>query len=218
MSEFTPRRKNNAELTRQKILASAVKQFGAHGFQGASLRTIVSEAGVNLAAANYHFGSKAKLYFAVIENYFEMTRDIRLQNLSDTDLLPETRGRLKALVRGYIAPHINLVITEHHHDYGRLITQVLNDNKIVTDELFAREVNKVRLPFKEKLHACCPGLDDELVARGIGMVVAVMAYAPFDPSYQTLTNISPLDQPAEEIIEGAVSFSYGGLYALFELD
>jgi len=217
MPAATTKRKNNADLTRQKIMTAAVKEFGLHGFQGASLRTIVRDAGVNNAAANYHFGSKAKLYFAVIESYFEITHDERLENMEKAESLPKGRDRLRALIQGYIGPHIDLVVGKKQHDYGRLITQLLNDDEMVTNELFSREVDKVRLPFKEKIHACCPGLDDKLVARGIGHVVAIMAQAPFDPSYRTLTNKSPLEETAGDIIDNAVTFAHGGLCALFGL-
>jgi len=63
--EQSKKRTNNAALTRQKILTAAVEHFGKHGFRGASLRNIIADAGVNLGAANYHFGSKKNVYFAV---------------------------------------------------------------------------------------------------------------------------------------------------------
>jgi len=199
-------------------MAAAVKEFGVHGFQGASLRTIVRNAGANNAAANYHFGSKSKLYFAVIESYFEMTRDKRLKQMEEAEKMPQGRERLRALVGAYISPHIELVVGERKHSYGRLITQLLNDNEMVTNELFSREVDKVRLPFKDKLLKCCPGLDDDVVARGIGFVAAIMAHAPFDPSYRTLTNVSPLEESVDEIQLAAADFAYGGVCMLFGLN
>jgi len=218
MSNSPTKRKNNAELTRQKIMNSAVKHFGAHGFQGASLRAIVRDADANIAAANYHFESKSKLYFTVIESYFERTRDKRLKYMEEAEKIPIGRERLKALINGYIYPHIDLVIGQKQHDYGRLITQLLNDNEIVTNEIFAREVDKVRLPFKDKLQTCCPHVSEDVLALGIGFVVAIMAQTPFDPSYRTLTNTSPLEKSVATINEGTVTFAHGGLCALFGLD
>jgi AcrR family transcriptional regulator len=47
--------------TKQKILDTAERLFGEHGYDATSLRQIISEAGVNLAAIHYHFGSKQEL-------------------------------------------------------------------------------------------------------------------------------------------------------------
>lgn len=51
-----------AAETRERILDVAERLFAAHGFDGTSLRPITEEARVNLAAVNYHFGSKEDLY------------------------------------------------------------------------------------------------------------------------------------------------------------
>ncbi|MES2697942.1 MAG: TetR family transcriptional regulator, partial [Verrucomicrobiota bacterium] len=51
--------------TRDRILDAAERLFGAHGFDGTSLRQITKSAEVNLAAVNYHFGSKEDLYAQV---------------------------------------------------------------------------------------------------------------------------------------------------------
>ena len=47
--------------TRERILDVAEKLFMGHGYEGTSMRQITGEAGVNLAAVNYHFGSKQSL-------------------------------------------------------------------------------------------------------------------------------------------------------------
>ena len=44
--------------TKNKILDAADVLFADKGFNGTSLREITSQANVNLAAVNYHFGSK----------------------------------------------------------------------------------------------------------------------------------------------------------------
>jgi AcrR family transcriptional regulator len=53
--------------TRADLIAAGRKLFGQRGFDGASIRAITREAGANLGAVTYHFGSKAGLYAAVLE-------------------------------------------------------------------------------------------------------------------------------------------------------
>lgn len=55
--------------TRQRILTAAALLFAERGFSETSLRTITSAAEANLAAVNYHFGSKKGLIQAVFAEY-----------------------------------------------------------------------------------------------------------------------------------------------------
>jgi len=55
--------------TVERILDAAEALFAERGFAETSLRTITSTAGVNLAAVNYHFGSKKDLIQAVFARF-----------------------------------------------------------------------------------------------------------------------------------------------------
>lgn len=55
--------------TKNKILDAAENLFADKGFNGTSLREITTHAEVNLAAVNYHFGSKKELIKAVMSRY-----------------------------------------------------------------------------------------------------------------------------------------------------
>lgn len=57
--------------TVDRILDAAEKLFAEHGFAETSLRSITSQAGVNLAAVNYHFGSKKSLIQAVFSRFLD---------------------------------------------------------------------------------------------------------------------------------------------------
>jgi AcrR family transcriptional regulator len=52
--------------TKQKILDTAERLIGEQGYAATSLRQIIAEAGVNLAAVHYHFGSKEELLDGVV--------------------------------------------------------------------------------------------------------------------------------------------------------
>jgi AcrR family transcriptional regulator len=51
--------------TRRRLLEAALEVFAREGYRKATIHQICSRAGANIAAANYHFGSKAGLYAAV---------------------------------------------------------------------------------------------------------------------------------------------------------
>ncbi|MEM9009448.1 MAG: TetR/AcrR family transcriptional regulator, partial [Cyanobacteria bacterium P01_F01_bin.86] len=52
--------------TKEQILDVAERVIAKRGFAGTTLRSVVSQAGVNLAAVHYHFGSKEELYRATV--------------------------------------------------------------------------------------------------------------------------------------------------------
>lgn len=101
-----------SDLTRSAILAAAERLYAERGFSDVTLRDIVAEANVNLAAVNYHFGSKDEL----IAELF-VTRSIALnrERLSELRAAEERGGAhadihdiLRALVgptlRGCLGP------------------------------------------------------------------------------------------------------------------
>jgi len=55
-----------SQTTKEKIIDIAERLFGEQGYESTSLRHVIFEAGVNLAAVHYHFGSKEELLDAVV--------------------------------------------------------------------------------------------------------------------------------------------------------
>lgn len=78
--------------TRQRLLDAAREVFSEFGYNGASVRQIVSRAGTNVASVNYHFGGKDALYKEVLASVTaSMSDDMNaaLEQL-DTDRDPLT--------------------------------------------------------------------------------------------------------------------------------
>src|SRR5512140_3772179 len=69
--------------TKERLLDAAESLFMVHGFEATSLRLITTAAEVNLAAVNYHFGSKEELFQSVL------TRRLDPMNQERVDLLTE---------------------------------------------------------------------------------------------------------------------------------
>jgi len=57
--------------TEQKIIAVAKELFAKNGFEGASIREICKQAGVNISLISYYFGGKKELYEKIVANIVE---------------------------------------------------------------------------------------------------------------------------------------------------
>ncbi len=60
-----------AEEPRERILLAAGREFAAHGYEAATVRDICAAAGVNVAAVNYYFGDKRRLYIESVKHAHE---------------------------------------------------------------------------------------------------------------------------------------------------
>ncbi len=83
--------KGASEQTRARLLEAAREVFSEQGFQGATVREICRRAEANVAAVNYHFGSKDGLLAQAL--HFESLRALQQTNAA-LDAPPETRLRL----------------------------------------------------------------------------------------------------------------------------
>jgi len=76
VERFMTIKPSRADRARARLLAAAIEVFGEKGPKGATVREIARAAGQNVAAIAYYFGSKEKLYSAVLEG---IVREIRYQ-------------------------------------------------------------------------------------------------------------------------------------------
>lgn len=86
--------------TKQLIIREARSLFSEQGFNGTSIRQIAEKCDINIAAINYHFGSKENLYWSIISDSFEWLTKRTEEIVGESDSLPEVvRGLFKALTK-----------------------------------------------------------------------------------------------------------------------
>ncbi|MEH0108444.1 TetR family transcriptional regulator [Tersicoccus sp. MR15.9] len=87
MTAAGPRRgrRGGGHDTRGLILAAARRRFAADGFDGATVRAIAADAGVDPAMINHHFGGKEPLFLAAVEAPFDPAQYVRSVRPEATD-------------------------------------------------------------------------------------------------------------------------------------
>ncbi len=108
-----PTRRREAEITRRDILDAAMEEFAAKGLSGARVDAIAARTRTTKPMIYYHFGSKEKLYAAVMEEAYGGVRS-KEQGLH-LDELP-TEEALRRLVEVTFDHHAE------HPEYVRLVT------------------------------------------------------------------------------------------------
>jgi AcrR family transcriptional regulator len=93
-----------SDQTRTAILAAAERLYADRGFGDVTLRDIVAEANVNLAAVNYHFGSKDELIAELFVTRSLALNKERLRELREAEEAGEGRAGISEVLRALVGP------------------------------------------------------------------------------------------------------------------
>lgn len=154
--------RKSAESTRERILSAAERIYAASGFHGMSLRDVTLLAGVNLAAVNYHFGSKDKLIHALADRRLTPINSERLQRLVR---LREKHGEraipLKDLVAALVDPMFKALRQGRNNRaiMVRLVAQMMIDDPRRFAHLHRVFYKDVLDRYHDELQKSLPHLD-----------------------------------------------------------
>ena len=139
--------------TKERILGAAESLFATHGFAGASLRQVTAAAKVNLAAVNYHFGSKDKLIEEVFRRRLDELNTRRLGALAK--VAGEPGATLEAVLDAYISPALDLsrnggggaafvrVLARAYAEHNETLRRFLSENYGHVLRQFATEFSRL---------------------------------------------------------------------------
>src|SRR5256714_6948155 len=104
------------EANRARMIAAAIDEFAARGFKGAAMDAIAGRTHTTRALINYYFGSKEKLYIAVLERVYAEIREaegeLDLDHLAPVDAM----RRIVEFTFNYYLKHegfVRLVVAEN---------------------------------------------------------------------------------------------------------
>lgn len=153
--------KKPAETTRERILRAAERIYAASGFHGMSLRDVTLLAGVNLAAVNYHFGSKDKLIHALADRRLT---PINVERLACLGKLREKHGRQPIPVRELVGALVDPMFKALRQGRNnraimvRLVAQMLIDDPRRFSQLHRVFYKDILDTYHEELQRTLPAL------------------------------------------------------------
>jgi AcrR family transcriptional regulator len=163
------------ESTRERLLNIAEQRFGEGGYEGTSLRAITVAAAANIAAVNYHFGSKEALLRAAVARAMAPVNTERRRRLDQL----EAKGSPTAeqLIRAFIEPGLDLVLRrgERGPVVARFIGRVAFDPSQRIRELYAAESDPVEARFLAALQTALPNASPDSVAFGYVNMLGLLA-------------------------------------------
>jgi AcrR family transcriptional regulator len=165
--------------THERILNSAEKLFGDNGFRGTTLRQITQRARVNLAAVNYHFGTKEALYVEVIRRRIRPLNEARLARLEEAvaragDQPPPLADILDILIRPVFDVHRDPARGGEH--IVRIVSRSLTEPLPFMSELIATEFHPVLARFSQVIRRHAGHLTPEDFMWRLSFVVGAMQH------------------------------------------
>jgi AcrR family transcriptional regulator len=204
--------------TRTRILDAAEELFMQHGFESTSMRLLTAKAEANLAAVNYHFGSKDALIEAVFRRRLDPMNTGRIAELERLE--KESGGRAlspEAIIRAFVGASLRMIEDSKcgGRNFIRLLGRTYTDPqkhiRSLIGQLYAPAMARFKVAFERALPHM-PG--DELVWR-MHFMFGTLAYTlAATDTVQLIAGCKPEDRYDARLLEARLTaFLAAGLLA-----
>lgn len=204
------------QTTRNRILDAAERVFADKGLDGSSVRDITTAAGVNLAAVNYHFGSKTGLIEAVFSRHLVPMNTARIALLDRVEA--QSGGEcppLESVLDAFIRPVVMHHLAEHgvNDAFMRLMSRCLNEPPTHLAQV-KQHFDALMERFHTAFFRALPGHSPAEIFWGIHFTIGIihhtlhilshLQHLPFRPA-------EPAD--AQTVVERLVAYTAAGMKA-----
>jgi len=202
--------------TKDRLIAAATELFAERGFQGTTIRDIAERARVNVAAGNYHFGSKKALYLEVLRAQFAAIRaELRRRGATrpEAELARLTRAELADVLRARVRTMLDLLLGPPPGPHGALMQREMCDPSealpVIVDE-FVRPM--VREMVATVVHLA-PRLDARTIERCVFSIIGQAIFYRFTmPATLHMWGVPSYPRSlSRRLAEHIADFSLGGM-------
>jgi AcrR family transcriptional regulator len=161
--------RSNGDQTKDRILNAAEELFGAKTFDTVSLRDITHHAGVTLALASYHFGTKDNLFSAVVARRADILNRMRIERFDELEAAGVTD--VGAYLDAFLRPLLTQALTGDAgwKSYVGLISKVAMTNR--WNELVRSNFDETANMYMAKFATLLPHHSEEALFRGVAFTL-----------------------------------------------
>lgn len=165
--------------TKDRILTAAEDLFAKAGFAGASLRQVTSTANVNLAAVNYHFGSKENLINELFKRRLDELTTQRMQALEK--VLAAGPPTIEAVLDAFVSPALSLAQDRHGgQSFVRLLARAFAEQDQRLRRFVSDNYGHVLKEFARTLLGLLPALPKEDLYWRLDFISGALTYTMSD--------------------------------------
>jgi AcrR family transcriptional regulator len=203
--------------TRARVLDAAEQLFAERGIEAVSIRDITRAAGANLAAINYHFGTKQEL---VAEIFSRRLTPLNQKRLALLDVAEQKAGakpaRLEVILEALIRPAVeqSFDCTCGSKTFMQLFGRCLSEPDAAVERLIHSHFEKIIQRFNAAILRTLPRLSEQELFWRVSFIGGALHHALLisgKPSLMPLGMHKRLN--TEELIHRLIAFAAAGLRA-----
>jgi AcrR family transcriptional regulator len=201
--------------TKAAVFAAAERLFALHGFQNVSVRDITSEAGVNLASVNYHFGSKDALLFEIFRRRTAALNRERARRLHEANDRHAGKPPVREILEALFAPPLRWTAPDSDKRISvQFMIRARSEGTADMREAIAHDVSHLAR-FAEALIAACPHLAREDVYWRLHFCLGMLhnnRFAEFDRLH-SLSGGLTREGDVNDLLKRMLDFAEAGFQA-----
>ncbi|HYK90913.1 MAG TPA: TetR/AcrR family transcriptional regulator [Acidobacteriota bacterium] len=203
--------------TKDRILDTAERLFAERGYDATSLRAITREAGVNLAAVNYHFNSKESLLRALFGRKLGKLNERRIALLDSYEAEAGVKPvALEKIVRAFVEPVLRLGgdPASGGTGFAMLMGRMYSWPSVQLQRVFVSELREQIGRFRAAFRRALPHLPPRELYWRVFFSIGAMAHALAGSGLLAIISDGVCD-PADTdgLVERLIGFMVAGLKA-----
>ena len=208
---------NKVDDTKMALILAGGELFAELGFEGTSTRSIALKAGANIAAINYHFGSKENLYSEVIDNAVMASRSKSLEgNIAEADLAND-RCRVEETVHRIIEELFKVRFSKNRPPwFDKMIMRALFERPSGFDDILKKSFQPDHEALKQFALRANPSLTERQAHLWVLSVFGqIMIYTFAKDAILTILKVREYDSEyIDDAVANVTRVSVAGLFSL----
>lgn len=190
--------------TKARILDTAESLFMAHGYEATSLRAITAAAGVNLAAVNYHFGSKEALFRSVLARRLDPMNRARLELLTRLEAACGASPlSCERILTAFLIPALSLARDPKRggKDFLRLLGRAYADPAPFIRGFLSEQYGVTIARFKAAFARALPALPPRELSWRLHFIMGALAYTlAGTDAHKLIAELNPRETSNDEVL------------------